>query len=77
MTLGDVFLEMKEYHRLYADARSYRKFVESINKAKNCMYLVTKEFFVSKLKFYVSKLFLMKKNTYSHFYFIPLPNLVS
>lgn len=27
MTLGDVFLEMKEYYRLFGDSRSYRKFV--------------------------------------------------
>jgi hypothetical protein len=68
---------MKEYHRLISDARSYRKFVESIKKAKRQMYDVPKEFFTERLKFYVSKLFLMKKNTYSQFYFIPISNLVS
>ena len=77
MTLEDVFLEIKEYYRMFTDVRSYKKFVYSINKAKTQMYNMPKEFFSQKLKFYVSKLYLMKKNTYSQFYFIPIPNLIS
>jgi hypothetical protein len=77
MTLEDVFLEIKEYYRLFADSKTYRKFVEIVKRARKQMHTLPREFFVQKLKFYVSRLYLMKKNTYSHFYFIPVPTLIS
>ncbi len=77
MSLGDVFDEMKEYHRLFSDVRSYRKYIEAVRKIKGELYNIPKEVLVDRLKFYVSKLLLMKKNTYSKFYFIPLSNLIS
>jgi hypothetical protein len=68
---------MKEYYRLFADGRTYRRFVEMVKRAKKEMYTLPRQFFVQKLKFYVSRLYLMKKNTYSRFYFIPIPTLIS
>ncbi len=77
MRLGDIFDEMKEYHRLFSDARSYRKYTNVVKSMKRQLYSISKYFLVDLLKFYVSKLQLMRKNIYSKFYFIPLPNLVN
>lgn len=68
---------MKEYHRLYSDVRSYKRYIDSIRKIKKEMYNIPIDVLKDRIKFFVSKLKLMKKNTYSQFYFIPIKHLVS